>query len=165
MRIRSLQKKDFDAFKRLFDEAYSEYLEFLRNRSHDQFLEALKEREEINREGFDFYVQTGSSFVAEEKGKVIGYVASQIMPSLHNINKTLWVEYIVVQQKYRRQKTGLALLAKLSNYARQAGVDRLCTTINPDNQASIHLAMRAGFEVKDWKIATKEEPLGQQSFG
>ena len=154
MRVRLLEEKDFEAFRRLFDEAYSEYLEFLRHKGHEQFLEAAEEREEVTREGFDFYLQTGTSFVAEEGGKVIGYVASQIMPSLHGINKTLWIEYIVVEQKFRRQKIGLTLLAKLLNYARQAGIDRICATINPDNPASIQLATKVGFDVKDWKIAT-----------
>ena len=154
MRVRPLEEKDFEAFRILFDEAYSEYLEFLRQKSHEQFLEAVEEREEVTREGFDFYLRTGTSFVAEEGDKVIGYVASQTMPSLHGINKMLWIEYIVVQQKFRRQKIGLALLAKLLDCARQAGIDRIYATINPDNPASIQLAKKVGFDVKDWKIAT-----------
>ena len=154
MRVRLLQEKDFEAFKRLFDEAYSEYLEFLRHRSHEQFLEAVEEKEEVTREGFDFYVQTGTCFVAEEEGKVVGYVASQTMPSLHGVNKTLWIEYIVVQQRLRRRKIGLALLKKLLDYASQTRIDEIYATINPDNPASIQLALKAGFDVKDWKIAT-----------
>jgi L-amino acid N-acyltransferase YncA len=154
MRVRPLEERDFEAFRTLFDEAYCEYLEFLRHESHEQFLEAVKKREEVSREGFAFYLRTGTSFVAEEGGKVIGYVASQTMPSLHGINKTLWVEYIVVQQKFRRRKIGLALFVQLLNYARQAGIDRICATINPDNPASIQLALKVGFDVKDWKIAT-----------
>lgn len=154
MRVRLLEKEDFEAFRTLFDEAYSEYLEFPRHKSHEQFLEAAEEREGVTREGFNFYLQTGTSFVAEEGGKVIGYVASQTMPSLHGISKALWIEYTVVQQEFRRQKIGLALLAKLLNYARQAGIDRVCATINPDNPVSIQLALKVGFDVKDWKIAT-----------
>ena len=53
MEVRLLEEKDFEAFRRLFDEAYSEYLEFLRHKSHEQFLEAAEEREEVTREGFD----------------------------------------------------------------------------------------------------------------
>jgi len=33
-------------------------------------------------------------------------------------------------------------------------VPRICASINPDNPASIQLAMKVGFDVKDWKIAT-----------
>mgnify|MGYP001087848986 CR=1 FL=1 len=154
MRIRLLEEKDFEAFRKLFDEAFSEYLEFLRHKNHEQFLEEVAEREAVTQEGFDFYLRTGTTFVAEEEGKVIGYVAGQPLPSLHGINKELSVEFIVVQKKFRRQKIGLALLTKLINYARQAGVDRICATINPNNPVSMQLALRAGFDVKDWKIAT-----------
>jgi hypothetical protein len=44
MRVRLLEEKDFEAFRTLFDDSYSEYLEFLRSRSHEQFLEAAEER-------------------------------------------------------------------------------------------------------------------------
>ena len=92
--------------------------------------------------------------MAEEGGKLIGYVASQTMPSLHGINKDMCIEYIVVQRRFRRQKIGLALLAKLLSNARQAGTRRVYATINSDNPASIQLAQKAGFDVRDWKIAT-----------
>ena len=44
MKIRLLQENDFEAFKRLLDEIYSEYLEFLKHRNHEQFLEAVQEK-------------------------------------------------------------------------------------------------------------------------
>jgi L-amino acid N-acyltransferase YncA len=156
MRVRLLEERDFEAFRTLFDEAFSEYLEFLRHQNHEQFLEEAAEREEVTREGFDFYLKSGTTFVAEEEGKVIGYVASQTMPSLHGINKELWVAFIVVQKKFRRQKIGLALLAKLQSHAREAGIERLYSTINPDNPESIRLHQKAGFDVKNWRIATYE---------
>jgi L-amino acid N-acyltransferase YncA len=152
--VRLLEEKDFGAFRTLFDEAFSEYLEFLRHENHEQFLKEVTEREEVTREGFDFYLKTGTTFVAEEEGRVIGYVASQSMPSLHGINKELWVEFIVVQKKFRRQKIGLTLLAKLQSHAREAGIERLYSTINPNNPESIRLHQKAGFDVKDWKMAT-----------
>lgn len=80
--MRLLEEEDFEAVKTLFDDSYSEYLELLKHESHEEFMKAVEEREEVTREGFDFYLHGGSSFVAEERGKVIGYVASQIMPSL-----------------------------------------------------------------------------------
>jgi L-amino acid N-acyltransferase YncA len=154
MRVRLLEERDFEAFRALFDEAFSEYLEFLRHESPEQFLEEVAEREEVTREGFDFYLKTGTTFVAEEEGRVIGYVASQTVPSLHGIYKELWVAFIVVQKEFRRQKIGLALLAKLQDYARKAGTERLYSTINPNNPESIGLHQKAGFKVRDWKIAT-----------
>jgi len=154
MRVRLLEEKNFEAFRTLFDEAFSEYLEFLRCENHEQFVEEVAEREKVTREGFDFYLKTGTTFVAEEEGKVVGYVASQTVPSLHGVNKELWVAFIVVQKKFRRRKIGLALLAKLQSCAREGGIERIYSTINPNNPESIRLHQKAGFEVKDWKIAS-----------
>jgi L-amino acid N-acyltransferase YncA len=153
MRVRLVEGKDFEAFKMLFDEAFTEYLEFLRHENHEQFLKEVAEREEVTREGFDFYLKIGTAFVAEEEGKVIGYVASHTVTPLLGISKELWVEFIVVQKRFRRQKIGLALLAKLQNYAREVGIERLYSTINPNNPESIGLHQKAGFDVRDWKFA------------
>jgi len=156
MRVRLLEERDFESFRTLFDEAFSEYLEFLRQENHEQFLREVAEREEVTREGFDFYLRTGTTFVAEEEAKVVGYVASQTVPSLHGINKELWVAFIVVQKKFRRKKIGLALLAKLLSCAREAGVERVYSTINPNNPESLELHQKAGFDVRDWKLASYE---------
>ncbi|HXX87336.1 MAG TPA: GNAT family N-acetyltransferase [Candidatus Acidoferrum sp.] len=156
MRVRLLEERDFESFRTLFDEAFSEYLEFLRQENHEQFLREVAEREEVTREGFDFYLRTGTTFVAEEEAKVVGYVASQTVPSLHGINKELWVAFIVVQKKFRRKKIGLALLAKLLSCAREAGVERVYSTINPNNPESLGLHRKAGFDVRDWKLASYE---------
>jgi L-amino acid N-acyltransferase YncA len=163
MKVRLLEEKDFDAFRKLFDEALSEYLEFLQYENHEQFLKEATQREEVTRESFDFYLKAGATFVAEEEGKVIGYVAGQTVPSLHGVNKELWVGFIVVQKKFRRRKIGLALLAKLQNYAREVGIERLYSTINPNNPESIGLHKKAGFEVRDWKMATYNVKTSQLS--
>lgn len=112
------------------------------------------ERMEVSHERFDHYLNSGSTFVAEEAGEVLGYVASQTARFMHGVDKLLWIEYIVVQRKSRRRKIGSALLDKLADYARRSGIDRVYTTMNPDNEASIRLHLKAGFEVVDWKIAS-----------
>lgn len=52
---------------------------------------------------FDFYLKTGSSFVAEENSEIIGYVASQTVSFMHGDDKQLWIEYIVVQSYGSRE--------------------------------------------------------------
>jgi hypothetical protein len=69
MRVRLLEERNFGAFKTLFDEALSEYLEFLQHGNHEQFLKEVTEREEVTREGFDFYLKTGATFVAEARAQ------------------------------------------------------------------------------------------------
>jgi L-amino acid N-acyltransferase YncA len=149
-----MQEKDYEPYKALFDEAYAEYLEFLKNTNPQQYLKERREKREVTHARFEFYLKTGSSFVAEEEGKVVGYVASQTVPFMHGADKLLWIEYIVVKQNHRKQGTALALLQKLLDYAKHHKISRIYTTINPDNQPSINLHQKAGFNIEDRKIAT-----------
>ncbi len=154
MLIRKLEDKDYEDCKRLFEEAYSEYLDFLKHQNHQQYQKERKERIEVTRARFDFYLKTRNSFVAEENGEVVGYVVSQTVNFMRDVDKLLWIEYIVVQREFRRQGIGFALLRKLIEHARSIAVDRVSTTINPDNEASIKLHLKAGFSVDDWKSAS-----------
>ena len=153
--VRAIEEKDFEVFKRLFDQAFSEYLEFLRQGNPQQYLKELRERREVTRSGFNFYLRTGSTFVAEENGEAVGYVASQRVPSLHGVD--LWIEYIVIQKEFRRQGIGLSLLQKLKDYATSSSIDRIYAFINPDNEPSMRLHSKAGFSIEDWKIAVYEK--------
>jgi len=151
MIIREIEEKDYEVFKKLFDQAFVEYLEFLKKENPQQYMKELEERREITLSGFNFYLGTGSTFVAEENGEAVGYVASQRVPSMHGVD--LWVEYIVVQKEFRKRGTGLALLQRLIDYAASSSIDRVCAFINPDNEPSMRLHFKAGFNVEDWKIA------------
>ena len=154
--IRQFEEKDYEAFGRLFEETYDEYLEFLRHENPEKYLTERQEGEErkITRARFEFYLETGTSFVAEEEGRAVGCVASQTVRFVHGVDRLLWIEYIVVQPRFRRRGIGLDLLNKLIDHARRSGIDKIYTTISPDNEASIELHHKAGFDVKDWKIAS-----------
>jgi L-amino acid N-acyltransferase YncA len=154
LKIRQLEKKDYKAYKRLFLEAYKEYLEFLKLKNQSQYEMEKQEKRTVSRERFNFYLNSGSSFAAEEKGKVIGYVASQTISFMHGVDKLFYSEYIVVEPEFRRRGTATALMQRLIDYARQNGADRVYSTINPDNEASIRLHEKAGFNVRSWKVAS-----------
>jgi L-amino acid N-acyltransferase YncA len=158
--FRRVKEKDFEFFKRLFDQAFVEYLELLKQRNPQQYLKELKERREVTRSGFDFYLKTGSTFVAEENGEAIGYVAGQRVPSMHGVD--LWIEYVAIQKEFRKRGLGLALLQKLIGYAASSDIDRIYAFINPDNEPSIGLHSRAGFSIEDWKIAVRKAPSARQ---
>jgi len=151
--IRQLAKKDYEAFKGLFDEAYTEYRESLRLTNPKQY-HKKQENREVTQARFNFYLKTGSSFVAEEKGEVIGYVASQTASYMHGVDKLLWIEYIVVKTEHRQKGIGTALLQKLIDYATHNNINRIYTTINPDNEASIKLHQKMSFNVKSWKVVS-----------
>jgi RimJ/RimL family protein N-acetyltransferase len=154
--MRLLEEKDFESFRRLFEDAYAEYLQFLKRENPQQYLKERQERREVTRERFDFYLKTGSSFIAEENGDVIGYVASQTVFFTHGVDRQLWIEYIVVHPEFRRRGIGLALLDRLKEYAKRSGIDEIYTTMNPDNEASVKVHRKAGFNVRKWNVASYE---------
>jgi len=152
--LRNMNERDYEPYKRLFEDAYDEYLDFLKLSNPQQYSRAKQEKMKVTRARFNFYLKTGSSFVAEEKGEVVGYVASQTAPYMHGVDRLLWIEYIVVKSEHRKQGIGIALLRRLIDYAKRNNIKRVYTTINPDNEASIRLHQKAGFDVKSWKIAS-----------
>jgi len=149
-----MNKKDFEPYKRLFEEAYAEYLEFLKQNNPIKYRKEKREKRKVTSSRFNFYLKTGNSFVAEERDSVIGYVASQTIPYMHGVDKLLWIEYVVVKPEFRKRGVGTALLQKLLDFAKHNGIDRIYTTINPDNEASIKLHQKVGFNVESWKIAS-----------
>jgi L-amino acid N-acyltransferase YncA len=153
MRIRRIQKKDCGSIRRLFDEAYDEYLKFLRVNNPERYVREKRERKEVAEESLDFFLKAESSFVAEEKREVIGCVISRTISDLHGINNVLVVEYIAVRAEHRRRGVGTALFHKLIDFAKRHHIEQIYETINPDNEASIKLAQKVGFNVEDWKAA------------
>jgi len=152
--VRPMNNEDYEPYKQLFEEAYSEYLESLRLKNPQQYQKEKLEKRKVTRARFNFYVKIGSSFMAEDKGNVIGYVASQTISYMRGFDKLLWVEYVVVESEYRRRGVGTALVHKLIDYAKRNSINQIYTTINPDNEASIKLHQKAGFNVKNWKVAS-----------
>ncbi|MFX0069375.1 MAG: GNAT family N-acetyltransferase [Promethearchaeota archaeon] len=153
MIIRQIEEKDYEAFKGLFEEAYGEYLKSLKDMDPQKYRKELEEGRKVTRARFEFYLKIGSSFVAEDS-KVIGYIVSQTLNFMRGFDRLLWIEYVVVKKKFRRQGIGFALLLKLIEYAKRSNIDRIYTTINPDNKASIKLHLKAGFDVKNWRTAS-----------
>lgn len=154
MIVRHMNKKDYQPFKRFFEEAYAEYLESLRRNKPQQYRKEKREKRKVTRARFNFYLKTGSSFMAEDKGEALGYVVSQTISNMHGVDKLIWIEYVVVKSERRRQGVGTELLQKLIDYAKRNSIDRIYTTINPDNIASIRLHQKVGFSVKNWKVAS-----------
>jgi predicted N-acetyltransferase YhbS len=97
--VRQLEKKDYRPYKKLFDEAYYEYLEALKQSNLQQYHREIQTKREVTSSRFNFYVQTESSFVAEKDGVVVGYIATQTIPYMRDHDKTLRIEYIVTKKE------------------------------------------------------------------
>lgn len=66
MKIRLIEEKDYEAYKKLFEEAFSESLEFLRREDPEHYHKERKEKRAVTHSRFGFYLRTGSTFVAEQ---------------------------------------------------------------------------------------------------
>jgi phosphinothricin acetyltransferase len=152
--VRQMVKEDYKLYKRLFDEAYYEYLERLRLNNPRQYRREIQNKRKVTLPRFNFYLQTGSSFVAEKDGTVVGYIATQAIPYMRGHDKVLWIEYIVTRKDHRRQGIAAALLKKLKDHAKQHRINAICATINPDNTPSIKLHEKAGFKIRNQKSAS-----------
>jgi L-amino acid N-acyltransferase YncA len=152
--VRQLAKEDYRSYKELFDEAYNEYLEDLKQSNPQKYRKELQDKRKVTLSRFNFYVKTGSSFVAEKSGEVVGYVATQTVPFMRGYDEVLWIEYVVVKSKFRRQGIGTALLRRLARYAKAGDIDEIFSTINPDNEASMELHRKVGFSVRNWNVAS-----------
>ena len=152
--VRQLAQEDYKPYKKLFDETYYEYVEDLRRNNPQRYHKEMQDKRRETSSRFNFYLNAGSSFVAEKGGEVVGYVATQTISYMRGLDRVLWIEYIVTKKEHRRQGIAAALLMKLKNYAKRHRIDSIYATINPDNTASIKLHQELGFNVKSWKVAS-----------
>ena len=152
--VRQLAQEDYRSYRKLFDEAYYEYLEDLKRSNLQRYRRELKDKRRVTSSRFNFYLKTGSSFVAEKRGELVAYVAAQTIPYMRGHDRVLWIEYVVTKHEHRRQGIATALLKKLVNHAGQQGIDSIYATINPNNAASIRLHQKLGFDVRNWMTAS-----------
>jgi ribosomal protein S18 acetylase RimI-like enzyme len=68
----------------------------------------------------------------------------------------IWLEYIAVLPRFRKKGIGSRLMAKVIDYAKSHDVAILHTALNPNNTESARLLIKHGFEIKDWKEASRK---------
>jgi ribosomal protein S18 acetylase RimI-like enzyme len=88
-----------------------------------------------------------------ENSGIVGFILAREIDWMNGIKKSIWLEYIAVTPEHRRQSVELELLTEVRNYAQNHDIDTLFTHLNTDNEPSNALLTKAGFSVKDWRIA------------
>lgn len=79
-------------------------------------------------------------FTARRNNKIVGYLA--IYPGVYG-----YYVIIIVDPAYRRQGIASQLVRKAVSYFYQrCDIDELCWSAEPNNKASINLALKFGFE-------------------
>ena len=99
---------------------------------------------------FQINVSTGYCFVAENEGRVIGFIlAHETLP----FHETLCIRYVGLNPNFQGRGVGLLLYQKLIEKAKQKGIKEIRALINTDNPKSIKFHKKAGFKLKDRKEA------------
>ena len=108
-----------------------------------------------------FESDTQAVYVAEVGGEVVGFVHILLMES-KNIaclkrEKNVYIQDMVVDEKYRSKGTGTLLMGALKQYGRDRGASFVRTQVFPKNEDGLRFYRRNGFEVT---MLTVEVPLG-----
>ena len=108
-----------------------------------------------------FESDTQAVYVAEVGGEVVGFVYILLMES-KNIaclkrEKNVYIQDMVVDEKYRSKGTGTLLMGAVKQYGRDHGASFVRTQVFPKNEDGLRFYRRNGFEVT---MLTVEVPLG-----
>src|SRR6267143_2056342 len=150
VRLRKLAAGDYRAVKKVERIIVDEYLGYLKE-TGEETIEPW-----ITPEYFNHYLRARASYVAEIDRKLVGFILTQPTSFVHSAKRELWLEYIAVQPASRRKGIGTKLMSTVIEYANSRDICFLYTTLNPNNRESIQFLRMHGFEVKDWKEATKK---------
>ncbi len=150
VKIRRLSASDYSAVKTIEHRMLDEYREELEKRGERDAVQ-----ESIEPKYFKHYVSKEGSFVAEADGMLVGYILSKAASFLHGVEKSVWLEQIAVLGGFRKEGIGSMLLVSVEDWAKKRRMNLLYATLNPDNEASARLLRGRGFEVQDWRKATK----------
>jgi GNAT superfamily N-acetyltransferase len=150
IRIRRLSLKDYSAVKMMEKNMLDEYRrELEKSGEKDEALPSIEPKY------FKHYVSKEGSFVAETDGMTVGFVLTKAVPFMHGEERIVWMEQIDVLGGFRKEGVGGKLLDAVEDWARRRKMRMLYTTLNTNNEASKRLLVSRGFEVRDWRKASK----------
>jgi len=131
-----------------------EYLEAVLNRKWDELSQSfIDQLGATNKDSFDVYLESGLSFVAKDRGQIVGFVFAQMVEHTSNLPKSVWVENIGVHPSHRRLGIGYQLLKKASQEGKKKGAKAVQSAIMPENTKSLLLHKKLGFFLDARKLA------------
>ena len=152
--IRKVKKEDKPQVRTLELFCIREYLEnSLQKRWDDLPAELMEQLGASTKDSFDFYREAGLSYVAMDKGQVVGFLFSQMMQHVNNIDKVLWIENLGVHPEHRRKGVGLKLLRRAALDAKKKGAKAVQSVIMPDSKDAVMLHKKVGFFLDGRKFA------------
>ena len=103
--------------------------------------------------GVRAYFNSGLSYVAKEKGQIVGFVFAQMVEHMSNIPKMVLIEGIGVHPSHQRKGIGYQLLKKACEEGKKAGAQAVQSAILPENAKSMMLHKKLGFFLDARKLS------------
>jgi len=154
MEIMAIDRSDREELRQLELALFKEYLDASQAVKWGDISPELIDRLGASSEdAFEFYLESGLSFVAKEEGVIVGFVFAQIMEHVESINKVAWIENLGVHPEYRRQGVAYRLMEKAINEAKATEATAAFSSIRSDNLESIMLHKKMGFLVDSRMMA------------
>jgi len=152
--IRKVKDEDKSHIRTLELFCIREYLESsLQKKWDDLPSELIEQLGASAKDSFEFYKNAGLSYVAVEKGEVVGFLFSQIIEHVNNIDKVLWIDNVGVHPDHRRKGVGLKLLRRAALDAKKKGAKAVQSVLMPDSKNAVMLHKKVGFFLDGRKFA------------
>jgi ribosomal protein S18 acetylase RimI-like enzyme len=90
--------------------------------------------------------QEGIGFVAEKQGQVVGFIIGEMKGEGFGLEKSGWLEVVMVHPRYMGTGTGHALARKLFDYFRRRGIRDVHTTVLWDAVDMLSFFKSLGFD-------------------
>ena len=90
--------------------------------------------------------QEGIGFVAEKEGQVVGFIIGEMKGEGFGLEKSGWLEVVMVHPHYMGTGTGHALARKLFDYFRRRGIRDVHTTVLWDAVDMLSFFKSLGFD-------------------
>ena len=90
--------------------------------------------------------------VAEEDGRVVGYVNANFRPQLHHLAPVGTIDELVVDEELRGRRIGERLVEAVLEEARRRGADTVEVTTHERRERARAFYRRCGFEATSIKL-------------
>ena len=152
--IRALKEEDRGHVRALELFCIREYLESALKKNWDTLSQELIDQLGASAKGsFDFYKDAGLSYVAIEDKQIVGFIFSQMVEHVFNVDKVVWIEGLMVHPMQRRKGIGFKLLRKVAAEGKKKGAKAVQSVVLQDSQSTIMLHKKVGFFIDGRKLA------------
>ncbi|HEY7282139.1 MAG TPA: GNAT family N-acetyltransferase [Actinomycetota bacterium] len=108
----------------------------------------------------DSWSDDRARFVALAWGQVVGLITIERMT--HPVNRHVATLGMAIEESWRGQGLGSALMAHAMRWARQVGIEKVTLEVYPDNEAAMALYRKFGFLEEGRLVGQSKKSFGYQ---